>query len=155
MTPPRWFGGIDPGASGAVAVVDRHGEEAFTWPAPADPGGWGGLLAEVVASYPLALAAVEKVGAHPGQGVVSMFTFGAHYGAALGALEALGVPLLLVSPQRWQKALLDPGGGDTKARSLATARRRFPALDLARKKDHGRADAALLSLYARREGLIP
>ena len=57
-------------------------------------------------------------------------------------------------PQEWQRGIVDrKAGKDTKAASLATARRLFPDADLGRKKDHGRADALLLAWWARRQGI--
>jgi len=44
-------------------------------------------------------------------------------------------------------------GKDTKAASLATARRLFLGASLARKKDHGRADALLIAWWAKRQSL--
>ena len=63
-----------------------------------------GTLADWLAHFDVRLAALEKVGAMPGQGVVSMFTFGHAAGAVAGVLAALEVPVTLVTPQRWKKA---------------------------------------------------
>ena len=39
---------------------------------------------------------------------------------------------------------------DQKARAIIIAQRLFPTVSLARKKDHGRAEALLIAEYARR-----
>ena len=92
----------------------------------------------------------------PQQGVVSMFKFGTNYGIWQGRLEALGIPFLFVTPQKWQREVFDSAvKGDRKAMSLSLARRIFPDMleHLKRKKDDGRADALLIAEWARRQGV--
>ena len=149
---PVAFVGIDPGATGCAALVHDHGHDLFDW--PGDPALVVPRLADWLARFDVRLAALEKVGAMPGQGVVSMFTFGKNVGTWHGILAALSIPYVSPRPQDWQKGLVDrKAGKDTKAASLATARRLFPGADLGRKKDHGRADALLLAWWARRQGI--
>lgn len=96
-------------------------------------------------------AVIEKVHAMPGQGVTSMFSMGYGCGLWEGLLAGLGVRYERVAPQRWQKVMLaDEGKGKDAAR--LQAQRIWPKYaDLfARKKDHGRADGALMAEYARR-----
>ncbi len=149
---PVAFIGIDPGATGCAALIHDGGHDLFDW--PGDPALVVPRLAEWLARFDVRLAALEKVGAMPGQGVVSMFTFGQNVGTWHGILAALGIPYVCPRPQDWQRGLVDwKAGKDTKAASLATARRLFPDADLGRKKDHGRADALLLAWWARRQGI--
>jgi len=144
------FIGIDPGKSGAVALLTEGEAVAIDW--PGDPGAAATLLAIWARRYDIRLAALERVSARPGQGVVSMFSFGQNYGAWMGILAAMRIPYILPTPKQWQAGVVDrKAGSDPKARSLAAARRLFPEADLSRKKDHGRADALLLAWYARRE----
>jgi hypothetical protein len=143
------FMGIDPGASGAAALITADGQ-ALVRDYPGDPS----LAAELIRTwrieYRIELAALESVHAMPKQGVSSMFKLGANFGAWLGILAALGVPHVLVRPQEWQRGILTKGDGlDTKIRSLTAARRQWPDVELGRKKDHGRADALHLAAYAR------
>ena len=145
-----FFAGIDPGQGGALAIVSSDMQEAFVWDFPGSIEAAGDLLRSVMLDHHPALTSIEKVGAMPKQGVTSTFTFGQNYGAWLGALASLQMAHILVTPGKWQKALLDSSPGDTKERSLSMARRIFPAVELSRKKDHGRADALLLALYAAR-----
>ncbi len=141
------FMGIDPGKNGALAIIHSDGAEA--WHYPGDVALAVDLVRSVLLTQRPVLAAIEKVGARPGQGVTSMFNFGANYGQWIGILAALGVPYVMVLPQTWQKVALDSGGGSAKDRSLAWARRRFPDVDLSLKKDDGKADALGLAVYAR------
>lgn len=141
--------GIDPGKSGALALItgDHHQVEDY----PGDPAQVVDVLRAWMLEYDIRLAALEKVGARPGQGVVSMFTFGQNVGAYQGILSALKIPFVMPTPRQWQKGLIDQKAGpDPKTRSLATARRLFPNAELSRKKDHGRADALLMAFYAKR-----
>ena len=82
----------------------------------------------------------------PRQGVASTFKFGAPYGAVLGVLAALKIQTHLVAPAAWKKHFrLD----SDKEKSRALALRTFAASPehFSRKKDHNRAEAALLALY--------
>jgi len=144
------FLGIDPGQSGALALLSEDLHEVQVWDCPSSPEAAADLLRGVVLEHRPALAGIEKVSAMPGQGVTSMFNFGQNAGGWRWALAVLQVPLLMVAPGKWQKAILDSGGGSTKERALSMARRMFPTIELSRKKDHGRADALLLALYAAR-----
>ncbi len=149
---PVAFIGIDPGVTGCAALIHDHGHDLFDW--PGDPALVVPRLVDWLARFDVRLAALEKVGAMPGQGVVSMFTFGQNVGTWHGILAALGIPYVCPRPQEWQRWLVDrKAGKDTKAASLVTARRLFPDADLGRKKDHGRADALLLAWWARRQGI--
>jgi crossover junction endodeoxyribonuclease RuvC len=110
-------------------------------------------LQNILLNHRVQLAVIEHVSAMPGQGVVSMFSFGQNFGWWLGMLEAFNVPTILVRPQAWQKALGVPKkAAKTDKPSLDVARRLFPSVDLHRKKDHGKADALLLAYYASQKG---
>lgn len=145
-----YYAGIDPGQGGALAIVSGDMQEAYAWDYPGSVEIAADLLRDAVLMYHPVLTAIEKVGAMPKQGVSSMFKFGQNYGAWLGALSALQAPFFIATPSKWQRAVLDSGGGGTKDRSLSMARRLFPGVELGRKKDHGRSDALLLAVYASR-----
>jgi crossover junction endodeoxyribonuclease RuvC len=142
------FIGIDPGKTGALAVIHPEGAEAWRW--PGDVVTTADLLRDVLTRHRVTLCCIEKVASRPGQGVRSVFTFGENFGAWQGLLAAFAVPYTFATPHQWQKAVLDAGGGDTKVRSLNMARRLFPDVDLSRKGDHGMSDALLLALYVKR-----
>lgn len=139
--------GIDPGKRGGLAVLTPEGAKAWRW--PGDITQAADLLREIRTKHNVRLAAIEKAASRPGQGVASMFTFGQNFGAWLGMLAALSIPHAIVTPRKWQAAMLDAGTGDTKARSLNMARRLFPDVDLRHKADDGKADALHLARYAR------
>jgi len=147
------FLGIDPGKSGAVALLGPD-NLALVEPWPGDPVAAADLLRSWHAQNQITMAALERVSSRPGQGVASVFSFGSNYGQWQGILAALAIPFTMPTPQAWQRGLIVPSDGpDPKARSLAVARRLFPTVDLHRKCDHGKADALLLALHARKEAL--
>lgn len=75
-----------------------------------------------------------------------MFRFGRAYGASLGVLAALRVPTHLVSATKWKRLF---GLDADKEKSRPLALRLWPdRSDLfGRKRDHNRAEAALLARY--------
>lgn len=154
--------GIDPGKSGAIACVERDQmgnikllgvhDTPVIKPKKGKAQYDERLMAQIIKNTPgAAKILIEKVNAMPGQGVVSMFSFGMGFGLWLGIVTTFGVPYELVIPQRWKKEMLaDIAGDDQKARAVTAAKRLFPDADLSRKKDHGRADAMLIAYYGAR-----
>jgi hypothetical protein len=146
-----WIG-IDPGQSGAVALLNVDGG-ALIEDFPGDLAAAAELIGEWASNFHIQAVALERVSAMPKQGVASTFKFGTNYGGWQGIVSALSLPLLLPTPQKWQKAIgiVASDGPDTKSRSLAVARRLFPHLrgELKRKGDHGKSDALLLALFAK------
>jgi crossover junction endodeoxyribonuclease RuvC len=148
-----YYIGIDPGQSGAVAVLDsKHGYiDVLDWP------GDEILVAKLVCAircqietlkYSL-VAALEDVHAMPKQGVSSTFKFGSNFGIWRGILAAYGIPFQLVKPRTWQTGIIRKADG--KQASLAVARRMFPKAELHLKKHHGRADALLIAHWLRQQ----
>jgi len=140
--------GIDPGQKGGIAII--HPDGAAAWRYPGDIVTAADSLRDLHCRYSITLACIEQVHSMPGQGVKSMFTFGQNYGAWLGMLAAFGIPHTTVTPNKWQKAIMDAGTGDTKERSLNMARRLFPHIDMKYKADDGKSDALLMAMYAKR-----
>ena len=93
------------------------------------------------------LVLLEQVSAMPGQGVSSMFTFGANYGGWIALLEGLRIPYVSVRPQKWQKYILGTfPKGESKIRAFEYVTKRYPERDL-KKKDSGIIDAICMALY--------
>lgn len=146
--------GIDPGASGAVAILE-DGKLVQVFDMPVVEVMTGGKAKRRVAPEMLAselrlynvhgtVAVVEQVGAMPGQGVTSMFAFGQAYGLVLGVLAGLWIPTTTVTPTTWKKALKLNAGKDG-ARAKAAQLWPAQASEFKRVKDDGRAEAALLA----------
>lgn len=148
--------GVDPGLSGALALYDVRGQAvAEIIDMPTIEAGTGSkrvvdeaALAVWVDSHAKRIkhAFVEKVGAMPGQGVTSMFSFGCSYGILRGIIAANMIPMTFVTPQKWKKALGVPAAKDG-ARARASQLLPASAGRWARGKDDGRAEAALIALY--------
>lgn len=138
-----YYLGIDPGKSGALALVDCDGFAAGHYPLSAterDVWDW------IVARAPTINAAVlERVHAFPGQGRTSIFTFGASYGFCRALLVAAELRFELASPAKWQRALGCRSKGDKRV-TKAKAQELFPNVAIT----HAVADAYLLAEYARR-----
>ena len=153
--------GIDPGLSGAIAILDGNVVELFDVPSTKITKGKTSKtdylpyeMAATLRRYWLPNGNVhvfiEKVHAMPGQGSVSMFRFGEGYGLWLGIIAACGYPVTKVTPQAWKKLIM-AGMGDKDA-ARTRAQELFPEKmgELSRKKDIGRADALLIAEYGRR-----
>lgn len=141
--------GVDPGKKGGVAVIDGDGVEVYAW----DDQTFVNVMAATM-NKGKCIAAVEKVGAMPGQGVSSMFSFGQSFGFILGVLTAFGIGYQLVPPTLWKRefGLLHT----EKQASVDVAKRLFPGVSLlpterCRKESDGMSDSLLLAEYARRK----
>lgn len=141
------FLGADPGQTGAVAIIGEGDPVVLDWQGDERAMAEQLQLHVALAGMPV-LAALERQQAMPKQGVASTFKLGVNFGVWLGILAALGVPVILPRPCDWKRGYV-PAKADKDA-SLAVARRMFPMASLARKKDHGRAEALLLADFARR-----
>ena len=152
------FMGIDPGAFGAIAILDKDSRELVIIDMPTLKVKRGPRVVNQVDAHMLAdalrghvtadtSALIEKVHAMPGQGVSSMFSFGRAAGIVEGVLAGLSVSFELIPPATWIKSMRTFGGKDG---SRQRAQELFPdyAHLFARKKDDGRAEAALLACYA-------
>lgn len=139
--------GIDPGKSGAFAVIWPDGK---AWACPWDDEDFAENMEELK-DRPCVVC-VEHVSAMPGQGVTSMFSFGHSAGYIEGVLCALHIPYELVRPQKWKKEFSVTGD---KNSAIAVCKRLFPDVSLRRtdrcRKEHdGMAEALLMAEYARR-----
>ena len=150
--------GLDPGvATGALAVLDNtdvlllaelpvyrvHSAHRKALRAELDLHGVYELLTQ---HTPYSHAYVERVGPMPKQGLTSTWRFGMAYGAILGVLTSMGVPLSLISPQSWQRF---HGCGPSPDSARQRACMLYPAVapQLARKCDTHKADALLIAAF--------
>lgn len=89
---------------------------------------------------------IEKVNSRPGEGVVSAFTFGRGFGILEACIIARGLPLDMVIPQVWKKAMgMSADKDDVRIKMI----KQFPQLAhmLKRKMDADRAEAIAIALY--------
>lgn len=155
--------GIDPGLSGAIAVVTDDSYFVF------DPitlevksgkkirhrynvAAMVAVFKGFILNYGCCEAWLEDVHAMPGQGVSSMFSMGRGLGTYEGIITALGIPLNFVTPQAWKKCML-AGQGKEKDASVYKAQQLFPNAELVTKRGRaldGRAEALLIAEFGRR-----
>jgi Holliday junction resolvasome RuvABC endonuclease subunit len=91
-------------------------------------------------------ALIERGQAMPKQGASSGFKYGRAVGSIESVIACCEIPLTIVEPSMWKKFHQLRGGDKEAGRQRAL--QLFPAAHamLARKKDHGRAEAALIAL---------
>lgn len=144
--------GIDPGLSGAVAVIDGDDVEIHDLPTLQVGRGRGRdynvpALVDLIRGLRADVVYVERQQARPESAAVS-YKVGYGLGLILGILSTLGIRHVVVWPQTWQAAMFHggvPAAG--KDRSMVVAQRLWPNLRLRR---HDHADALLLAEYGRR-----
>lgn len=142
--------GIDPGKSGALAMIRGDGD-IRVW--PFNSAEYVEVLTGLTSISREIKCCVEKVSAMPGQGVVSMFNFGHNLGLIEGVLQANRIPYQLVPPQTWKKEF---SLNSDKAKSIEVCQKLFPNVSLlaterSRKPNDGMAEALLMAEYARRK----
>jgi crossover junction endodeoxyribonuclease RuvC len=100
-----------------------------------------------ISKHDIQHAFIERAQAMPKQGSSSGFKYGRAVGAIEAAIALSGIPVTIVEPSVWKRFHKLPG--KEKEASRQRALEIFPASHalLARKLDHGRAEAALVALY--------
>tara|TARA_R100000458_G_C8214477_1_gene200882 strand:+ start:475 stop:954 length:480 start_codon:yes stop_codon:yes gene_type:complete len=95
--------GIDPGASGGIAIWD--GNTLSACKCPKNIGDMYAVLEIYCSRGDLGETAIllEKVWSFPSDSHKTAFSFGKNYGSWLAALEIIGAKYKLVTPKTWQK----------------------------------------------------
>jgi hypothetical protein len=147
--------GIDPGVNGGLAVIEITNGAALTLVTAIDVPAIGTgakqtvdviALQEFLLHFSPTHCYFERAQAMPRQGASSGFLYGRNVGALESVVSCCAIPLTRVEPVKWKRAFhlaaKDKEGARQRALQL------FPAAHamLARKKDHGRAEAALIAL---------
>ena len=145
--------GIDPGFSGALAVLDSDLKIEFVMDMPIIKVGKKRELDEARLSVIFKMwrsksinVALEKSQTMPNQGIVTSGRYMASYGFLRGLCVGNGIPYHLIQPQTWKKAMM-PDMGKEKGASIQKVSQLYPELSLTRVKDHGIADAILIARY--------
>jgi len=149
--------GIDPGIHGGLAIVVLNDSAApqLTDAIDVPVIGMGAkervdvlAIRDWVVGYQPIHAYIERAQAMPKQGASSGFKYGRATGAIESVLACCEIPTTVVEPSIWKRAHHLRGGDKESARQRAL--QLFPAAHalLARRKDHGRAEAALIALSA-------
>lgn len=169
MRRPELFLGIDPGLSGAFAFW-RPGDQMLEirdMPTlKSKPGSERRVLdvielarwldVEVVQKPHVTLAVLEQAGPRPHDGTRQAFGTGCNWGAVYGVVCSNFIRCEIVPPHMWKRAMSCPKAKDG---AIARAKQLLPqhAGLWTLKKHDGRAEAALMALYAeqRAKALAP
>ena len=149
--------GIDPGLSGAIAILENNTVlHIFDIPIMSEgkknkrqlnSALLVNLLKENINDKEEIAVVVEQVNAMPGQGVTSMFNFGQTFGALKGICAALELPIYFVRPSKWKKhfELINSSKDASRTKVIEM----YPKLSsqLAKKKDVNKSDAILIARF--------
>ena len=149
--------GIDPGLSGAIAVMeDNKVLNLFDIPVMSEgkknkrqlnSALLVSLLKENIVSHEEVAVVVEQVNAMPGQGVTSMFNFGQTFGAIKGVCAALDLPIFFVRPSKWKKHFELINSSKDASRTKVIEMYPSFAEKLSKKKDVNKSDAILIARF--------
>lgn len=129
--------GIDPGLSGGLVLISsdkKHPVILLKEIMPVIGGDLDNKKLIDIYNFCMGMSdnelviALEQVSAMPGQGVSSMFKFGAVFGALRALCDFSGVKYHLIRPQKWQKLVHEGVKKDLKPKDKAviSAKRIFP-----------------------------
>ena len=149
--------GIDPGLSGAIAILENNRVlKIFDMPVMSEgkknkrqlnSAQLVKLLSDYISDKDEVSVVVEQVNAMPGQGVTSMFNFGQTFGAIKGICAALELPIFFVRPSKWKKhfELINSSKDASRTKVIEM----YPSLSsqLAKKKDVNKSDAILIARF--------
>ena len=149
--------GIDPGLSGAIAILeDKKVLSLYDMPVMAEgkknkrqlnSALLVSLIKENTVNQEEVAVVVEQVNAMPGQGVTSMFNFGQTFGALKGICAALELPIFFVRPSKWKKhfELINSSKDASRTKVIEM----YPKLSnqLSKKKDVNKSDAILIARF--------
>lgn len=147
--------GIDPGVAGAVAMIDTDEARVEVVDLPGGPLGVDPVaLQEQLAAWGVRSVTLEDNRAVGSNGSLANFSMGRCVGLITATVLLSGCKLQRVKPVDWQRSV---GVSTVRASERKEAHRYramelFPELrdELKRKRDHNRADALLITEYARR-----
>jgi len=150
--------GIDPGVTGALALID--GDDVRVYDMPRDTDGIAGVTVyRLISKWDPAEVYIERTHAMPMNGSKATYSLGDTNGSLRTAVHILRIPLIWVPSLKWQNefSLRKPGLTDAerKNRSRWRAQELFPTLadQLMRIKHHNRAEALLIAEYGRRTSI--
>lgn len=158
--PAKRVAGIDPGVTGALAVLEQTDDGAwkvlavYDLPVTQERTSTGkvrrhidpaALYALLESLHPIDRVVVERLVAPPGISGVAAYSLGATAATIGTVLAVLGLGVKLVGAGVWKRALEVPKDKEA-ARQFASEQ--FGTSEYWRRKmDHNRAEAALIALY--------
>ena len=149
--------GIDPGLSGAIAILDDLNiSDIFDMPVMSEgkknknqlnSAQLVNIIKKNILTDKETIVIVEQVSAMPGQGVTSMFNFGQTFGAIKGICASLNLPIFFVRSAKWKKHfdLINSSKDASRTKVIEM----YPSISerLSKKKDVNKADAILIARY--------
>jgi len=147
--------GIDPGFSGALAVLDENLQVIHYQDMPVihvakkrelNEPELRNIFQRFSPHYTNLTVGIEKSQTMPNQGVVSSGRYMASYGFLRGLCVGMGLPYILIRPPSWKKVMLADMPKE-KGSSIQKVGQLYPDIKLTRKKDHGISDAILIARY--------
>lgn len=143
--------GVDPGVTGAVALMSGTGDLINVWDMPVhDSRVDGAAVADILAFRNNPVCVVENTQPMPKNGSVPSFKLGLATGVVLGCIQTLRHPLVRVRPQDWKKTMGLIRKDKDASRGLARELWPHMADEFKLKKHDGRAEAALIAEAYRR-----
>ena len=149
--------GIDPGLSGAIAVLENNKVlKIFDIPVMSEgkknkkqlnSAHLSHYIKSNIINQENSVVVVEQVNAMPGQGVTSMFNFGQTFGAIKGISAALNLPIYFVRPSKWKKHFDLINSSKDASRTKAIEMYPSMAENLSKKKDVNKSDAILIARF--------
>ena len=149
--------GIDPGLSGAIAILENNKVlNIFDMPVMAEgkknkrqlnSAQLVRIIKDSTKPDDEIAVVVEQVNAMPGQGVTSMFNFGQTFGAIKGVCAALELPIFFVRPSKWKKHFELINSSKDSSRTKAIEMYPLLSKDLAKKKEFNKIDAILIERF--------
>ena len=140
--------GIDPGLTGAIAMLNGHGVALFDLPVTRGEINGLALHAELALANevdPITAVFLEETHAMPGNGSKANFSQGFTMGAIVTAVRMASLPLHRVAPSTWKTKM--GLRGKTKDASRHLASELWPGSEFKLVKHHNRAEAALIARY--------
>ena len=144
------FIGIDPGKAGSISILEDDKLQVIPVPIANDDYDMKAMFAILSSHREKAFVIIERAQAMPGQGVVSMFSFGRGYGMWLMALTISEIPFQVIHSRTWTKLMLLGASGEGKERAVSVAQHLFPQWKPKLKKELEYCDSILLAEYGRR-----
>ena len=150
------FVGIDPGLTGAIALLTPDESQVHDLPRNTD-GLAGDTIYRLLVEWDPTEVYVERTHAMPTNGSKAGYSLGDSNGSIRTAVHIAKVPLVWVPPLKWQNHFHLTGvtDKDRKDRSRWRAQELWPSLadQLGRARDHNRAEALLIAEYGRRTSI--
>ena len=155
--------GIDPGLSGALAILDNINViDVIDLPVMSEgkknkrqlnSAHLSQYIVKNITKIEDTVVVVEQVNAMPGQGVTSMFNFGQTFGAIKGISTTLKIPIFFVRPSKWKKhfELIKTSKDASRTKAIEM----YPSLadKLSKKKDVNKSDAILIARFFAETGI--